>query len=172
MVSVAMGAANRLYWAKEMRTPCFSAMPTVVTLADAPTTVALPPRHAPRDSAHHSTDVSPPWNVGMSCMMMGMLTATYGMLSMKAERMADTQQMRSAAKMSVPWSPSPNVVRTCWMLQPMPSAMDEIRPVSTAAPTTMKRNTKKLSVGHSMSFSRIWRMPWVRSSVVGWCRFM
>ena len=42
-------------------------------------------------------------------------------------------------------------------------------PVLTAAPTRMNRNAKKVSVGHSISFSSTCRIPWRRSSTVGWC---
>ena len=55
-----------------IRIPCRSASPSVVTLADAPIGVPLPPRQAPSESAHQSTRPSPGsacaacWSAGRS----------------------------------------------------------------------------------------------------------
>ena len=43
---------------KEMSYPSLLAMPDSTTLADAPTSVPLPPKHAPKEMAHHSGNTS------------------------------------------------------------------------------------------------------------------
>ena len=50
----ANGAPTRVKPQKPIGSPRRSAMPTATTLAEAPTSVPLPPRQAPSASAHHS----------------------------------------------------------------------------------------------------------------------
>ena len=47
-------APNFIKSKKEILTPYFLAIPTDTILAEAPIIVILPPRHAPRESAHHN----------------------------------------------------------------------------------------------------------------------
>ena len=54
IVSMVMGTAKTRNFLNDMGYPAFSARPRVMTLADAPTGVPFPPRHAPRASDHHT----------------------------------------------------------------------------------------------------------------------
>src|SRR5690606_38356838 len=70
--------------------PLRAAMPSTTTLAAAPTAVALPPRSAPNASAHHSTCAGSPPCAATSCSTIGLMLATYGMVSTIADPPADT----------------------------------------------------------------------------------
>src|SRR5690606_24984595 len=81
------------------------AMPTTTTLAEAPIAVALPPRHEPSASDHHTGcrtgacsvesgrllgSPAPSWRTTFAMSSTsGLIVATYGMLSTTAESPAD-----------------------------------------------------------------------------------
>ncbi len=75
---------------------------------------------------------------------MGSMVAVKGMLSTKADIMAATQMIRLQAAIKSPLESSR-----------IQSAIKASRPLSSTAPTIIKRKMKNISVGHSISFSKI-----------------
>jgi hypothetical protein len=93
--------------------PDFSAMPSTMTLAEAPTAVTLPPRSAPRASAHHNTcDCRVP-SAATSSATTGLIVATYGMLSTMADRIADPHCSPIEASSNRPSTASAAARDTC-----------------------------------------------------------
>ena len=109
--------------------------------------VPLPPRQAPRETAHQRGVTSTP----LLCMvrMSGMRVATKGMLSRNEETMADTHRMS-------------RMVMVMWpLVRPMrPLARTWMMPVSCRPPTTTNRPVKKRMVVHSTP---------VMTSSMSWC---
>ncbi len=84
-------------------TPLRSAMPATVRLADAPTSVPLPPRQAPSDRHHHSGLIlSGPPNVDAMLLISGIIVATNGMLSTIDDRMAEAHRIAKPVVESCP----------------------------------------------------------------------
>ncbi len=108
-----------------------------MTLAEAPMRVPLPPRQAPRARDHHTGSILVP-AIALISWSMGIMVATKGILSMKAEAMADNHKIRYAVISSCP------PVRFT-----AHSAKALITPVDFNPPTKVKRPTKKNMVGHS-----------------------
>ena len=75
---------------------------------------------------------------------MGSMVAVNGMLSTKADMIAATQMIRLRAATRLPWESSR-----------IPSAIRASSPLSSTAPTRIKRKIKNIRVGHSISFSMI-----------------
>src|SRR5262245_18174607 len=74
--------------------PLRSAMPATVRLAAGPTSVPLLPRQAPSDRHHQSGSIlSAPPSAGALSLIRGIMVATNGILSMIADRKADTHRM-------------------------------------------------------------------------------
>ena len=125
---------------KPIWTPFFSAMPATMTFAEAPISVPLPPKHAPKDNAHQSGSSSvgeiPP-RLPIWCIR-GIMVATKGMLSTKAEAIAENHKINIPVMVKLP---AVAVNAHCAMLL--------IKPVSIRPPTTMKSPMKKKMVGHS-----------------------
>src|SRR5207244_8611682 len=119
--------------------PARRATPASTRLADAPTSEPFPPRQAPSESAHHKgcAACSPP-KEGVIDLIIGIMVATNGILSTKAERIAELQRMAS-------------VVR--WKLPPVAesrySAIVLITPAASKPWTRTKRPMKNISVDHS-----------------------
>src|SRR5665648_1262971 len=111
-----------------------------MTFAEAPMSVPFPPKHAPKDSDHqrgsNSVGDIPP-KVPIWCIK-GIIVAAKGMLSTKAEAIAENHNI------SIPVSVKlPSVAVNAHF------AMLSIRPVSIRPPTTMNNPIKKKMVGHS-----------------------
>ena len=121
---------------KVISCPNFLLISDSTTLADAPMSVPLPPRQAPKDSAHHRAVPSRP--SASSVRMMGIMVATNGMLSRKLEM---TAEPNSTASMVIMRLPPVTSIRPC--------ASMPMTPVSDMAPTMMNRPAKKHSVVHS-----------------------
>ncbi len=123
---------------KLMGLPYLEAMPATMTLADAPIRVPLPPRQAPRARAHQVGSIGIPEICPMVCSK-GIIVATNGMLSTKAEAIADSHKTSKPVCAGLaPVSPR------AW------TAINSITPVSTNPPTRTNRPAKKKTVGHSM----------------------
>ncbi len=121
------------------RCPPRAARLATTTLADAPTMVRLPPRHAPSASDHHSGFSGRP--LATSCSTTGIAVAVYGMLSTTADAIAENHSRADAGQPGIARrSPRP----AAW---PRPPTM----PTCTIASTSTNRPTKKKSVDHSTS---------------------
>lgn len=74
--------------------PSLAAIPATITLAEAPINVPLPPKQAPKDSAHHTGIIAslPPKLISMA-FKVGIIVATKGILSTMAENRAETPKM-------------------------------------------------------------------------------
>mmetsp|Transcript_159 Transcript_159/g.417 ORF Transcript_159/g.417 Transcript_159/m.417 type:complete len:211 (+) Transcript_159:289-921(+) len=134
-----------------MGLPSTSALDAMTMLALAPISVPLPPKHAPNASAHASGSMLSPSTCSTIWTMTGTMVAVKGMLSTKAEKMAEDQQMR---KMENAWRPPGAIPDT------MPErvlAMKRRRPSSPTPSTTTKRAAKKSSVSHSTACSASWQ---------------
>ena len=72
--------------------PSRAAMLAMITFAEAPIIVPLPPKHAPKDKAHHAGIITslPPMLSSID-LSIGIIVATKGMLSTMLDRMAETQ---------------------------------------------------------------------------------
>lgn len=134
------GNANFIKDTKPIWIPFFSDMPATMTFAEAPISVPFPPRQAPRDNAHQSGSNSvgdippklPIWWIS------GIIVATKGMLSTKAEAMAENHNINIPVSLKLP---AVAVIAHLAMLL--------IKPVSIRPPTTIKSPIKKKMVGHS-----------------------
>ena len=104
MESNIKGNANFIKDTKPIWTPFFSAMPATITFAEAPMSVPFPPRHAPKDNAHQSGSNSvgeippklPIWWIS------GIIVATKGMLSTKAEAIAENHKISIPVSVKLP----------------------------------------------------------------------
>lgn len=108
-------------------------MPT--TLADAPIGVALPPISVPSARVHARTDKSAP-DVAARLLMIGIIVAENGILSMMALATADTHIIMITIKVTFP----PLII---WIKLAISSRM----PVSSRPPTTTNSPMKKIRVG-------------------------
>jgi hypothetical protein len=129
----------RRKYMKPIGWPARADSPAAATLAAAAMSVALPPKQAPRASAHQYASSSPP---PCSESTTGIMAAVKGMLSTTAEPSAEAQAM-----------PSSSAVRSPSVSDAMPWATSSIAPRSSSAPTSTKRPMKKNSVGHSIEAS-------------------
>jgi len=77
--------------------PFLSAMPATITLAEAPIREPLPPRQAPKAS-DHQIDSMGIWESWPTSCNNGIMVATKGMLSTKAEASADNHKTRMPVK--------------------------------------------------------------------------
>ena len=106
-----MGTDHFIKPKKEMGCPCLDAIPATITLAEAPISVAFPPKQAPRERAHHTGIMAsrPPREASMD-LSIGIMVATKGMLSIAPETMAETQIM---SKLALLIEPSVNSINLC-----------------------------------------------------------
>ena len=96
--AISMNGTNR------MGCPERSANPATTRFADAPISVPFPPRHAPSASDHHrGIKCSVPPNAGAMDLISGIMVATKGMLSTKAERIAEPHSMAMVVEVRSPW---------------------------------------------------------------------
>ena len=84
---------------KEIGYPASSDKPAVTTFAEAPMSVPLPPRQAPKARAQISGPRSRLRSTERESTI-GIIVAVYGMLSMKAEATAETHNMMTTAAAS------------------------------------------------------------------------
>ena len=74
-----------------------------MTLAEAAINEPLPPKHEPRDKAHHTGIMaSRPPKAGSMDFNVGIMVATNGMLSMAVETMAETHKTPKVAFLMLP----------------------------------------------------------------------
>ena len=99
---IIMGKAILVKPANVTGRPAFSAMLATTMLADAPISVPLPPRQAPRERDHHSglRSVTPPSLPGS--WISGIIVATKGILSTKADARADSQRISRPVEKTAP----------------------------------------------------------------------
>src|SRR5262249_12364591 len=92
MLMIIIGKASLKKVRKPKETPLRSAIPATVKLALAPIKVPFPPRQAPSDRAHQTgRNASSPPKLDPIPLMTGIIVATKGMLSMKADSSAEAQ---------------------------------------------------------------------------------
>lgn len=128
---------------KVITTPFFSESPATMTLAEAPISVPLPPRQAPKDKAHQKgLKFSIPPICPIFCIS-GIIVATKGMLSIKAEAIADNHKINIVVETTAPLVASIDFLAT-----------HSITPTWSNAPTIINKPAKKKRVGHSTA-SRI-----------------
>src|SRR5512147_1397332 len=97
------GKAYLVYVRKRNETPLRSAMPATVRLALAPMRVPLPPRQAPSDNAHHTGEMaSVPPKLGAIALIIGIMVATNGILSMIADSTAEAHKMLTPVTVKSP----------------------------------------------------------------------
>ena len=85
-------------------TPFFSAIPATITFAEAPMSVPFPPRQAPKDNAHQSgsnSDGEIPPKLPISWIN-GIMVATKGMLSTKADAIAENHKINIPVSVKLP----------------------------------------------------------------------
>ena len=119
--------------------PFLCNIPLTITLDEAPTILPFPPKHAPKANDHHKAVVSIP----VICPIFtinGIIVATNGILSKKAEAMAATHKINSDVIITLPpvrlINPLANTSRT---------------PTVSSAPTITNNPIKKKMVGNSTS---------------------
>ena len=80
---------------KLMGCPSRWAIPATITFAEAPISVPLPPKQAPSDKAHQTGIIAslPPID-GSIDLIIGIIVATKGILSIALEIIAEDQRMR------------------------------------------------------------------------------
>mmetsp|Transcript_58688 Transcript_58688/g.138301 ORF Transcript_58688/g.138301 Transcript_58688/m.138301 type:complete len:256 (+) Transcript_58688:617-1384(+) len=127
-------------------------------LADAPMRVPLPPKHAPNASAHASGSMLSPTTSATIFCMTGTMVAVKGMLSTKAENMAEAHTIRHSAASCRALISMPPIISLSTF------AIARRRPSSPTPSTTTKRAAKKRSVSHSTVISASWQ--WWRSKMV------
>ena len=79
------------------------AMPATTTLAEAPINVPLPPKQAPSDKAHHTGIMTsrPPTDSSID-LIIGIMVATNGMLSITLERIAELHKIKYVIAVRLP----------------------------------------------------------------------
>ena len=99
--NIIKGNATNKNFAKEIRYPSFAAIPATITFALAPTNVPFPPRHAPRARLHHigSKLLIPIVPISL---IIGIVVATNGILSIKAEAIALIQSIKIEVEATSP----------------------------------------------------------------------
>mmetsp|Transcript_27974 Transcript_27974/g.54630 ORF Transcript_27974/g.54630 Transcript_27974/m.54630 type:complete len:208 (+) Transcript_27974:664-1287(+) len=135
----------------EMCAPSTSALDAMTMLAEAPMRVPLPPKHAPKASAQARGSIEMPGTCSTSWSMMGTMVAVKGMLSTKAEKIAEDHTISTIAKI---WRDARSAAPT------MPDsvlAMKRSKPSSPTPSTTTKRAAKKRSVSHSTPSRASWQ---------------
>mmetsp|Transcript_25290 Transcript_25290/g.60898 ORF Transcript_25290/g.60898 Transcript_25290/m.60898 type:complete len:231 (-) Transcript_25290:1716-2408(-) len=136
---------------KEMWEPSTSALDAMTMLAEAPMRVPLPPKHAPKARAQARGRMETPSTSATSCWRTGTIVAVKGMLSTKAEKMAEAHTMMTMATIC---RLSTGTERT---ISERMLAMARSRPSSPTPSTTTKRAAKKRSVSHSTAISASWQ---------------
>ena len=115
-----------------------SLIETVITLAEEPIGVALPPKPAPIAKAQNKGAMSTEGFASPMLMMTGIIAAVNGMLSMTALAMAETQTTATAS-----------ITGLLPKLSKIQIANDLRYPTLPTAPTNMNRPAKNRSACHS-----------------------
>ncbi len=139
MVKIINGNATLRYLLKCIFCPFSSAIPTAITFALAPIIVPFPPKHAPKDNAHHRGVIFIP-DISPRFFIRGIIVATKGMLSRNADAIADTHKIAIVVNTKSPFVK----FRTCF-------ARTSITPDAFNPPTKINKPAKKKIVFHSTS---------------------
>mmetsp|Transcript_50142 Transcript_50142/g.122371 ORF Transcript_50142/g.122371 Transcript_50142/m.122371 type:complete len:201 (-) Transcript_50142:871-1473(-) len=132
--------------------PSTSALEAITMLALAPMSVPLPPKHAPKTSAHARGSIESPSTCSTICIITGTIVAVNGMLSTNDEKSAATQMMRQIAANC---RDSTGTSFTTWLRE---VAMERSRPSSPSASMNTKSAAKKSKVSHSTSLRASWHL--------------